>query len=78
MRHLLAVSAALVLLAAARGADPDRAEVTAKGKAEGAACHGTAVEFVASPVEAAKLAAEKKKLVFVLHVSGYFEDPQFT
>jgi hypothetical protein len=42
------------------------------------ACHGTAVEFVDTPLEAAKLAAQQKKLVFVLHVSGYFEDPDFT
>jgi hypothetical protein len=42
------------------------------------ACHGTAVEFVDTPVEAAKLAAKQKKLVLVLHVSGYFEDPDFT
>src|SRR5262249_2911972 len=40
--------------------------------------HGTAVEFVGTPVEAAKLAAREKKLVFVVHVAGYFEDPEFT
>jgi hypothetical protein len=43
-----------------------------------ARCHGTAVEFVATPADAAKRAAEEKKLVVVLHVSGYFEDPSFT
>ena len=42
------------------------------------ACHGTAVEFVDTPVAAAKLAAKQKKLVLVLHVSGHFEDPDFT
>jgi hypothetical protein len=42
------------------------------------ACHGTAVEFVDTPVEAAQLAKKEKKLVLVLHVSGYFEDPDFT
>ena len=42
------------------------------------ACHGTAVEFLGSPVEAAKEAAKQKKLVMVLHVSGHFEDPNFT
>jgi hypothetical protein len=30
------------------------------------------------PTEAAKKAKEDGKLVFVLHVSGYFEDPKFT
>jgi hypothetical protein len=42
------------------------------------ACHGTTVEFVDTPVEAAKLASGQKRLVFVLHVSGHFEDPRFT
>jgi hypothetical protein len=42
------------------------------------ACHGTRVDFVETPSEAAKLAAKQKKLVMVLHVSGYFEDSNFT
>ena len=48
------------------------------GKPPAACHHGTAIEFVATPAEAAKLAAQDKKLVLVLHVSGYFEDPTFT
>ena len=40
--------------------------------------HGTAVEFLVSPQEAARWAKREEKLVFVLHVSGHFEDPQFT
>lgn len=40
--------------------------------------YGTAVEFADSPKEAAKLAAKEEKLVFVLHVSGHFEDPGIT
>lgn len=40
--------------------------------------YGTAVDFLDSPAEAAKKAAKEQKLVFVLHVSGNFEDPQFT
>lgn len=48
------------------------------GERPATACHGTAVEFVATPVEAAKLAAKQRKLVLVVHVSGYFEDPNFT
>jgi len=39
---------------------------------------GTAVEFVDSPKEAAALAKQEEKLVFILHVSGLFEDPRFT
>jgi hypothetical protein len=40
--------------------------------------HGTTLEFVNTPAEAAKLAKQKQKLVFVLHVSGNFEDPGLT
>jgi hypothetical protein len=36
------------------------------------------VEFVRTPSEAARLAKKEQKLVFVLHVSGHFEDPTFT
>jgi hypothetical protein len=53
----------------------------AKAKpAEGATCgsFGTSVDFVKSPKEAAKQALKEEKLVFVLHVSGDFEDPDFT
>jgi hypothetical protein len=40
--------------------------------------HGTRVEFVATPSKAAQMAKKEQKLVFVLHVSGDFEDPRFT
>ncbi|HVK16578.1 MAG TPA: hypothetical protein VM533_06490 [Fimbriiglobus sp.] len=46
--------------------------------AEEAACFGTRVDFVDTPKEAAALARKQEKLVFVLHVSGNFEDPRFT
>lgn len=47
--------------------------------ADGPTCgFGTAVAFVDTPREAAALARTQEKLVFVLHVSGHFEDPQFT
>ena len=39
---------------------------------------GTSIDFVDSPKEAAGLAKKEQKLVFVLHVSGHFEDPRFT
>jgi hypothetical protein len=39
---------------------------------------GTTVEFVATPSEAARQAQKEEKLVFVLHVSGLFEDPALT
>jgi hypothetical protein len=44
----------------------------------GCGSHGTRVEFYDTPSEAAKVAKKEKKLVFVLHVSGNFEDPRFT
>jgi hypothetical protein len=40
--------------------------------------HGTVLEFVESPKEAAAIAKKQEKLVFVLHVSGHFENPRFT
>jgi len=40
--------------------------------------HGTQVEFFDTPSEAATVAKKEQKLVFVLHVSGNFEDPRFT
>jgi hypothetical protein len=36
------------------------------------------VHFVTTPSEAARQALKEEKLVFVLHVSGLFEDPTFT
>ena len=41
-------------------------------------CHGTTVEFLDTPSEAARKAKKEEKLVFILHVSGNFEDPKFT
>lgn len=40
--------------------------------------YGTNVKFVKDPEEASKLARQDKKLVFLLHVSGNFEDAKFT
>ena len=40
--------------------------------------HGTAIQFAATPSLAAARAKAEQKLVFVLHVSGHFEDPTFT
>jgi hypothetical protein len=39
---------------------------------------GTSVNFVATPSEAGRRAEKEEKLVLVLHLSGYFEDPKFT
>jgi hypothetical protein len=40
--------------------------------------YGTQVEFVDTPKEAAEQARKEQKLVFVLHLSGIFEDPKLT
>jgi hypothetical protein len=47
---------------------------------EGETCgeYGTTVHFEKTPSLAAKKALKEEKLVMVLHVSGLFEDPEFT
>jgi hypothetical protein len=40
--------------------------------------YGTTIEFRKTPQSAAAQALKEEKLVFVLHVSGNFEDPTFT
>ncbi len=75
MRRKLLIVPFCVLLAAAVEADEPELKTE---KELATACHGTAINFVESPVTAAKLAAKQKKLVLVVHVSGYFEDPDFT
>lgn len=40
--------------------------------------YGTTIQWVGSPSDAAAKARAEEKLVFVLHVSGYFEDANFT
>jgi hypothetical protein len=51
-----------------------------KDKAEGTCTgdYGTSIEFEETPKAAAERAKKEQKLVFVLHVSGYFEDPGLT
>jgi hypothetical protein len=40
--------------------------------------YGTSVIFAESAAEAAKQALKEEKLVFVLHVSGLFEESDYT
>jgi hypothetical protein len=40
--------------------------------------YGTSVHFEKTPKDAAKKAAKEEKLVLVLHVSGLFEEPDYT
>jgi len=64
-------SLCLLLIPAFANAAPSEKEGTC-GK------FGTTVEFVSTPSQAAQQAKKQEKLVFVLHVSGYFEDPKLT
>jgi hypothetical protein len=48
------------------------------GAEPGCSGHGTQIDFYDTPSQAAKAALKAEKLVFVLHVSGHFEDPRFT
>ena len=71
-RHWISMAAGLCLAALI---GPGQAS----DKSEGACgAFGTAVEFVDTPSAAAQQAKKDEKLVFVLHVSGNFEDPRFT
>jgi hypothetical protein len=40
--------------------------------------YGTSFQFEESPSAAARRALKEEKLVFVLHVSGHFEESEFT
>lgn len=74
MRTLHTLAAGLALTAACAGL----AGADARKEAPSCASHGTTIEFLDSPKEAAAAAKKQGKLVFVLHVSGNFEDPRFT
>jgi len=81
MRRLLYTAAGFGLahllgLGLILGAEPGKP--TAKGEGETCGSFGTSVDFFDTPTEAARKAIKEEKLVFVLHVSGNFEDPRFT
>jgi hypothetical protein len=76
MRWILSGTAAGSVLVAALWIGGGAATAAAKAKKD--SCHGTTIEFVDTPSEAARKAKKEEKLVFVLHVSGHFEDPRFT
>jgi len=48
------------------------------GRPAGRETFGTTVAFARNPREAARSAAEERKLTFLLHVSGNFEEARFT
>lgn len=49
-----------------------------KKDAETCGDYGTSVHFEKSPKAAAARAAKEEKLVFVMHISGLFEEPDYT
>jgi hypothetical protein len=69
---------AILWAALAAGAADARDEGEASCGRCGERSYGTAVVWEDSPSEAARRAKAEGKLVFVLHVSGNFEDPRFT
>ena len=58
---------------------PSQADPTKKPSNE-TTCgdYGTTVHFEKSPSDAANKAKKEEKLVCVLHISGHFEEPDFT
>jgi len=80
MCMILAASVCLALTAGWGMTRESRGDGGAPPAEETASCgnNGTAVHFEDSPSIAARKAKKEHKLVFVLHVSGLFEDPRKT
>jgi hypothetical protein len=71
MRYHFRLSALCLLTAAALAVAAEPPQSTCD-------TFGTSVQFEASPSAAARRALKEEKLVFVLHVSGNFEESEFT
>ncbi len=71
----LLVGACLALALLPPHAQGRPAESAPLGKA---GSHGTNVKFLNNPALAARRAAKAEKLLFLLHISGNFEDAGFT
>lgn len=70
---LIALAAAVVSPAFAQDKDCKKA----CGKC-GQEKFGTSISWKGTPTDAAVLAKKQEKLLFILHVSGNFEDAKFT
>jgi hypothetical protein len=60
------------------GIDPPEVALPGVACDAGRQRFGTSVSFARNPLEANRQAADERKLVFVLHVSGNFEEARFT
>ncbi len=81
MRRILVGVVAALLLGAGVGHAQGGKTVKNPLQGDGGVCtgdFGTSVKFLKTPSEAARQALKEEKLVLVLHVSGDFEDPDFT
>jgi len=67
---LLALWSAAPLVAGSKGTKPAGEPTCGE--------YGTSVQFEKTPTDAARKAAKEEKLVVVLHVSGDFENTDFT
>jgi hypothetical protein len=76
MRPFVVTAAASLLLVPLALLASAKDKPAAAGETSGSC--GTSIDFYDSPKDAAKAALKEQKLVFVLHVSGNFEDPRFT
>jgi hypothetical protein len=77
--YLRVMSAALLAAGFSMAAVASDQKVGLKGLVpETCGDHGTNVHFEKNPKDAAKKAAKDEKLVLVIHISGYFEDPDYT
>lgn len=79
---LWSAGASELITASGKGLSAKAAAIKTPAKpSEPATCsgdYGTSVHFEKSPSDAAKKALKEEKLVCVLHISGLFEDPDFT
>jgi hypothetical protein len=69
---------AMALIGAIPALSPAQSPLTKSPDTATCGEFGTSVHFEKSPKDAAKKALKEEKLVMVLHVSGLFEEPDFT
>ena len=78
MRGTLPIAAAALLAASWLTGTAGTALAAKPGETASCGQYGTSVHFEKTPSDAARKALKEEKLVMVLHVSGDFENPEFT